>query len=106
MATLETVKIEYGYEFLVINKSDFDPESHTLFGPEKPPQEEPIQEEPTQEPADSSPTKEQRQAELDEASWQTLKALAEKLDPPITEKPEGGWDEVIPAILLAEFPEE
>lgn len=47
-------------------------------------------------------TKEQREAELLEMTWQAVKAIAEPLD---IAKPAGGWDEAIPLILDFEFPD-
>jgi hypothetical protein len=45
-------------------------------------------------------TREQREAELLEMTWQAVKAIAEPLD---IAKPAGGWDEAIPLILDFEF---
>ena len=47
-------------------------------------------------------TREQREAELLEMTWQAVKAIAEPFG---ISKPAGGWDEAIPLILDFEFPE-
>ena len=32
---IETVKVHFGEGFAIINKSDFDPEKHTLYDPDR-----------------------------------------------------------------------
>ena len=94
---LETVLVKHGDGFLRINACDFDPGQHTLFEDNESPEESmlPV--------ANGRNTPARRQKELETESWQTLKSLAAELDPPVTEKPDGGWDEVIPLILAKEF---
>ncbi len=88
---LETVEIKNGEGFLRINKRDFDPDKHILLDADNPVIKK------------NMPDRASREEELRTESWQTLKALAAALDPPITEKPDNGWDEVIPFILAQEF---
>ena len=92
MTQLATIKIVWAGDpgYLTINEGDFDESIHTLWA--------------NDEPA-AIPAKEKRQAELAGAPWQTLKTLAARLDPPILEKPDEGWDSVIPLILEAEYAE-
>jgi hypothetical protein len=45
-------------------------------------------------------TREEREAELLEMTWQAVKAIAEPLG---ISKPAGGWDEAIPLILDFDF---
>jgi hypothetical protein len=47
-------------------------------------------------------TREERETELLEMTWQAVKAIAEPLG---ISKPAGGWDETIPLILDFEFPD-
>lgn len=47
-------------------------------------------------------TRDEREEQLIGMSWQSVKAIAESLG---IQKPEGGWDESIPLILDAEYPQ-
>jgi hypothetical protein len=50
---------------------------------------------------DSVVTRESREAELMDMSWQAIKKIADSHG---IKKPDDGWDEAIPMILDAEFP--
>ena len=87
---LETIKIDWSGGFLTINKRDFDPTQHTVYG------SAPV------EPVEEQSSREEREAALLEMGWRELKGIAESLG---VEKNADGWEETIPAILDAEFSE-
>ena len=73
--------------YLIINKADFDPEQHSVYGKESGLEL-------------SNSDRQSRQAELEGMDWREIKPIAESHG---IEKPEAGWDEAIPLILDAEF---
>lgn len=70
---------------------------------------QPIATKPAQSPqpeatiTEATITRESRESDLMDMSWQAIKKIAESHG---IEKPEDGWDEAVPMILDAEYPKD
>lgn len=105
MPALETIQVLHpnGSDVLLINKIDFDPAKHQQPNGPAPKPVTPVV--PKSKVKAKPDAKESRKQELEKMHWSAIKTLAEELPKPITEKPEDGWDVLIPEILANEFPE-
>ena len=110
MSALETIQVLHpnGFDVLLINKIDFDPAKHQEPDGPAPKSATPVK---NTSKVESKPktvkpdAKGLREQELEGMHWTAIKALAEELPNPVAEKPEDGWDTLIPEILANEFPE-